>query len=349
MSKKTFYDEQGNAMRSRPSKPIYQKWWFWLSMVLGLIFGTIGIYALGSADETSNEPEEQEEQYTTEEIEEVEEMAEEEPEPVEEKEEIVEESTFTYEDFKGTYVTFEGQPYNSSLTSIESNIKVIGDDFYQSFNRWDFDMTSTILDKKVEGNILTLHLDSAESEVWGLHSESGIEQFELLHDGDKKILHSITHDYSFYSMSNQDLQNHYGQLEIDYARIIMTIMGKPPSLDQWAMWTSELGDPSVYVGQSVAGDPTELSAKVSYPEDVTHLSVSLSTMAESFFITYFPHGDGHITRYPFPSHYHQEDQSEEGYRQLAQEVLDDAFTLYVEPFDPYIVADFIGRIEFVYE
>lgn len=88
---------------------------------------------------------------------------------------------------------------------MEPNIIVLGDDFYQSFNRRDFDMTSTILDKPIEGNVLTLDLDSDENEMWGLHSESGTEQFEIRHDGDKKVLYSITKNYPLYSMSNQDL------------------------------------------------------------------------------------------------------------------------------------------------
>lgn len=39
-------------------------------------------------------------------------------------------------------------------------------------------------------------------------------------------------------MSIEDLQTDYSQLEIDYARIIMTINDEP-SLDQWAMWNAE--------------------------------------------------------------------------------------------------------------
>ncbi len=148
-------------------------------------------------------------------------------------------------------------------------------------------------------------------------------------------------------MSNQDLQTHYSQSEIDYARIIMTIHGEP-SLDQWAIWQAEWGTPVIHVRSNAAGDPTEVSREVSYPTDVIHLDVTSQGMAFGI-ITYTSHGDGHITRYPMPLHYHQEDQSEEGYRQLGQEALDDAYKIYIEPFDPYAVADFIGRVEFVTE
>lgn len=338
MTKKKFYDENGNEIRSRPSKPYYKKPWFWVIVVLGLIFGTIGIYTLVSEDEIADEPAEQELEKKVDETEHSEHEV--------LVEESVEEQTYTYDDFKGTYVLFEGEPYNSPIVEM-SDIIVLGDDFYQSFNRWDFDMTSTIRDKTVEENVLTLNLDNDENEQWGFHSESGKEQFELRHDGDKKVLYSITQDQSLYSMSNQDLQNYYSQSEIDYARIIMTINGEP-SLDQWAVWNAEWGVPVVKVRYNSAGDPTEVSNEVSYPEDVTHLDLTSQGMAAGI-ITYSPHGDGNITRYPMPLHYHQEDQSEEGYQQLAQDALDNADTISIEPFEPYTVADFIGRVRFVYE
>lgn len=337
MTKKRFYDAHGNAIRSRPLKPFYKKWWPWVTVGLVVIIGTIGMYIFSSENETVDEPHEQGVEETT-----LEDL-----ELADPKEKGTEEQTYTYEHFKGTYVAFEGEPYNSPVESMGSNIVILGDDFYQSFNRWDFDMTSTILDKTIEGNVLTLDLDSAESEMWGLHSERGTEQFKLHYDGDQKVLYSMTEDSSLYSMSNQDLQTHYSQSEIDYARIIMTIYGEP-SLDQWAMWNSNWGVPVINVSHHSAGDPTEASKKVSYPEDVTHLDLTHQGMAAGI-ITYAAHGDGHITRFPMPLHYHQEDQSEEGYRQLAQDGLDDAYMIYIEPFDPYTVADFIGRVEFVYE
>lgn len=334
MTKKRFYDEYGNEIRSRPPKRIYKKWLPWIIVVFCV---TIVIYVLGSKDEIVDEPIKQE----------VEETVVEDPEFGESEEKMVEEQIYTYEDFKGVYVPFEGEPYNSPVNSMGSNIVVLGDDFYRDFNRWDFDMTSTILDKIIEGNVLTLHLDSDESEMWGFHSESGTEQFELRYDGDKKVLYSITNDYTFYSMSLQDLQTHYTQSEIDYARIIMTIHGEP-SLDQWAVWNAEWSVPVVNVRFNSAGDPTEVSNGVSYPRNVTHLDLTSQGTAAGI-ITYTPHGDGYITRYPMPLNYHQKDQSEEGYRQLALEALDDSSTIYIEPFDPYTVADFIGRVEFVYE
>lgn len=247
--------------------------------------------------------------------------------------------TYTYEDFKGVYVPFEGEPYKSPIGSINPSIIVLEDESYRSFNRWDFDMTSTILDKTIEGNILTLDLDSDESEQWGLHSESGKEAFELRYDGNKKMLYSLTDDYAYYSMSNQDLQTHYDQLEIDYARIIMTVIGEP-SLDQYAMWDEE--NMQMSISYNSKDDATQASDEVFYPEDVTHLSfVGI--------ITYSTEGDGSIKRYHFPLDYLHEDQSGEGFRQADQAALDNPEKIVVEPFEPYSVADFIGRVEFVYE
>lgn len=215
-------------------------------------------------------------------------------------EEKVEEPTYTYEDFKEIYVPFTGEPYNSPIESM-GNLKVIGDNFYRSFNRWDYDITSTILDKAIEESVLTLHLDSDENEMWGLHSESGTEQFELSYIDDKKILYSITSDKSLYSMSSQDLQNNYNQLEIDYARIVMTIIGGNIPLDSWAV----VSPVTMYVSHSSADEPLGgWGGAPSYPKDVTHLSSNLldelshlSNLLESGTVTYSTQGDGNITLY----------------------------------------------------
>lgn len=341
MANKKIYDEQ--KYRSREPKPFYKKKLLWVIIILGVIFGAIGLSFLGSKDEAADEPIEK----AREDIIRTEETVIEENGNPDSEEEKLEKTSEIYENFEGTYVAFEGEPYNSPVDSLNGDIIVLGNDYYQSFNRWDFDMTSTILDKKIEGNILTLNLDSSENKALGMHSESGTEQFELRYDGDKKVIYSITKDYSLYSMSNKDLQTHYSQSEIDYARIIMTVIGDP-SLDQWAIWDTDNEIPVIKVSHNSAGDPTEASKDVFYPEDITHLNLTSQGMAAGV-ITYTVNDDGYITKYPMPLHYHQEDQSEEGYQKLAQEALDKASMLYVEPFDPYTVADFIGHVNFVYE
>ena len=336
MAKKRFYDEHGNEIRSRPSEPFYKKWGFWIFgvLLLLLIFGFIGIYALVSESEIADK---RIEQRVEEERNQGEEVGTEDDHV--NLEEIGEEQTYTYEDFKGIYVSFIGEPYNSPIGM--SDIIVLEDDFFQSFNRWDFDMTSTILEKTVEGNILTLDLDSDEDEQWGFHSESGIEQFELSYIDDKKILHSITKDESLYSMSNQDLQNNYDQSEIDYARIIMTLRGVP-SLDSWAAYSSEYdGDkPVIGVTYSNKGDfipYIDGDAEVGYPEDVTILYLQNKTRIDEISYTYASIKNGYIRVYPVPLNHAI---------RTGQEVIEEAEEKYIEPFEPYEVADFIGNVEF---
>lgn len=208
-------------------------------------------------------------------------------------------------------------------------------------------MISIILSKTIEDDILTIDLDSDENEMWGRHSESGTEEFKLRHQDNRKILYSPESDNSYYSMSSKNLQTEYKQLEIDYARIIMTILGQP-SLDQWAVWKNELGIPIIDVSYHSAGDSTEISEKVTYPEKVTHLSFTDAEMVTRT-ITYSTRGDGYIKVYPMPLPYNQDDQSTEGNLRIAEEAINNAYTIYVEPFEPYEVADFIGHVKFVYQ
>lgn len=341
-------DEQSDKILSRTQsktqKSFYKKKWFLIVVTLVVIFGFIGIYINVNKDEATDEPKNEDSEEVIESEEE--DVALEEANVVSEEENI-KEPIYTYEDFKGIYVAFEGEPYNSPINSNADHIIILEDNYYQSLNRWDYDMTSTILEKTIEDNILTLKLDSDEQEQWGLHSESGVEKFELSFNGDKKILRPINSNATLYSMTTEDLQTFYSQSEIDYARIIMTLYGVP-SLDSWAVWESENdAPPFVRVRHNSAGDPTDVSDQVTYPENVTHIDLTAQGMAFGM-VTYSTKGDGYITRYPMPLHYHQEDQSEEGYKQLAQNAIDDAKTIYVEPFEPYEVADFIGRVEFEY-
>src|SRR5699024_10464068 len=99
---------------------------------------------------------------------------------------------------------------------------------------------------------------------------------------------------------------------------------------------------------NAAGDPTDASEQVSYPEDVTHIDLTSQEMAWGV-ITYSSMSNGKIIRYPMPLHYHQEDQSKEGYRKLAQDAIDNADQIDIKPFEPYTVEEFIGNVKFVYE
>ncbi|HLQ84499.1 MAG TPA: hypothetical protein VK121_11775 [Pseudogracilibacillus sp.] len=59
MSKKKYYDEHGNEIRSRPEKANYKKVSFWLIIILSIIVGAVGMFILTNngeiADETKNE------------------------------------------------------------------------------------------------------------------------------------------------------------------------------------------------------------------------------------------------------------------------------------------------------
>lgn len=340
MAKKKISSESGKEIRfrSKSVKPFYKKWWFWTLLIVVLLVILVGNYILQSDTKIRNESYKPEREMD---VTETEEKASALKEPVEE----VREESYTYEDFKGTYVLFEGAPYNSPISGM-SDLIVLTEDSYQTFNRWDYDMTSPILSKNIKDDILTINLDSAENEIWGRHSESGTEEFKLDYQNDRKILYSTKSDNSYYSLSSEDLQSEYKQLEIDYARIIMTILGQP-SLDLWAVWKNELGTPIINVSYHAAGDSTEVSEEVTYPEKVTQLSLIDAEMVTRT-ITYSTQGDGYIKVYPIPLPYNQDDQSAEENIRIAKQAINDTYTIYVEPFEPYDVADFIGHVEFDY-
>lgn len=320
MTRKRFYDEHGNEIRSRPRKPIYKKWWLWMIVALGVTFGIIEFYTFGSIDE----PKDLEVRGETDK----EETRVKDPEIERSENEIVEDQTYTYEDFKGTYVVFEGEPYNSPIIS---NIIVLGDDDYRTFNRWDYDMTSIIQDKHIDENTLEIDVDSDENEAWGPHSESGTEQFELRFDGDQKVLyHQDTEDFIYYPMSDKDLQENYKQSEIDYARIIMTLRGVP-SLDFWGAFSSEYdGDkPVIGITYNNKGDfipHTIDEGDVEYPEDVTNLYLKNKTRRDEISYTYSSVEDGYIRVYPIPLNHALK---------TGEEVIDDAKEQYIKPFEPY--------------
>ena len=326
--------------RSSFSKPFYKRWWVWLVIILVVTIGVRGIYNIGEKDQTVDESLDQEkEEKTNKNDQDI--IKDKEAEATNsEQEDTPEESN--YEDFKGTYVEFEGEPYNSSILS---DIIVLGDAHYKTFDRWEFNMTSTILDKKIEGNTLTIELDSDENEMWGLHSETGTEQFTLDDKGDTKALHyEGSEDITYYSMTNKDLEEHYSQSEIDYARIIMTLRGVP-SVDSWEAYSAEYeGDkPIIGISYDTEGDSIPYiddDVEVGYPEDVTTLYLQNKTRQDEISYTYASIENGYIRVYPVPINHAI---------RTGEEVINDAEKKEIKPFEPYEVADFIGNVEFVYE
>lgn len=183
MSKKKYYDKDGNQIRSKPTKRFYRNGWF--NLLILVTIGSLVFLLTDILDQKDNEgiePFVSESNNSSSIVEEPSDEVVDTEDEITENQEIVEnneeELAYTYDDFKGTYVKFDGEPYHSPISSV-SNVIVLGDDFYQSFNRWDFDMISFIIDKNIEDNRLTLELDSDEQVKWGLHSETGTEQFMI--------------------------------------------------------------------------------------------------------------------------------------------------------------------------
>lgn len=141
-------------------------------------------------------------------------------------------------------------------------------------------------------------------------------------------------------MSDQDLQNHYSQSEIDYARIIMTLRGVP-SQDSWGVFSSEYdGDkPVIGVTHNNKGDfiPHTADDDVEYPEDTTNLYLKNKTRRDEISYTYSSIEDGSIRVYPVPLNHAI---------RTGEEVINDAEKKNIKPFEPYEVADFIGNVEF---
>lgn len=302
----------------------------WALVLVVVLLGVVGVYAI-SQKSTTTETASENTQVVTEETKE-----ETKKEAAEEKETVQEEtkekaSTYTYEDFKGTYVQFAGEPYNSPIQLMDY-IAVIGDEDYRIFDHWEVDETSTITSKSLSGNTLTLHTRSAANEMLGTPAENRTEQFKLSDDGHQKVLYSVTNNQTLYAMSKEDLQKHYKQSEIDYARIMMTL-GGVPSPDMWASIDPERYEkntekPAVYIAYSKK-DEYSPGRGVVYPEDVTHLYLASYDSGFQMSYTYAP--------------------LDAGYMRVYSEDASKSKVHYIKPFEPYEVAIFIGNVAFLNE
>ena len=126
--------------------------------------------------------------------------------------------------------------------------------------------------------------------------------------------------------------NDYKAIDIEYARIIEMI-GYP-------------GSGTVYATKEPAGTAivSNIADSPVFPQAVTYLTGEYTADG---MIVYSSHGNGYITLYPVPSHWHQDDQSEEGYRKYAQEILDSAIDVYVEVGDEAKIISRLERTTFV--
>ena len=326
VAKRKNYDENGNQVRSRTTKRLHKRGSMWALVLVVVLLGVVGVYAI-SQKSTTTETASENTQVVTEETK---------KEAAEVKETVQEEtkekaSTYTYEDFKGTYVQFSGEPYNSPIQLMDY-IAVIGDEDYRIFDHWEVDETSTITSKSLSGNTLTLHTRSAANEMLGTPAENRTEQFKLSDDGHQKVLYSVTNNKTLYAMSKEDLQKHYKQSEIDYARIMMTL-GGAEGLDMWVSIASEgyeqnTEKANVYIGYSKKNQSSP-GRSVVYPEDVTHLYLVGDDSDVKVSYTYAPLDAGYIRVY-----------SEDASKSKVH---------YIKPFEPYEVAIFIGNVAFLNE
>lgn len=144
-------------------------------------------------------------------------------------------------------------------------------------------------------------------------------------------------------MTEQELQNYYNQSEIDYARILL--MNEVDILD--------MNSPMLHVNDSLDIHHSTFATALGNFGFIRNLNLTLlrfeygdTTSLDSINIYYRPHGDGHITTYQLA----EVDLLLDRYAdEMEKEVLATAETVYVEPSEAYLIADFIKRVEFVYE
>lgn len=335
MKKKIYYDENGKPIRSKPTKKFYKKRTFWVGLIFIsiLTFFIFNFYAsndnkTAKPDKTSTDNVKSKPNKTVDKAVKV------------PKKSSEEKQSYTYEDFKGTYALFEGNPYKSGIESITS----FKDGHYETKDFWEFNQTSKITSKSIEGNILKLDYHLKGDYHFGHVDEVKTEEFELNISNGVKSLRSLTDDYTIYSMSEEDLQNNYKQEEIDYARIVMTVIGGDIPNDSWAVSspvTMRINHSEKNESLGGFGDAPF------YPENVTHLTSNLlgdlSHLSGSIYndtITYHAEGGGYMSLY----YLNQEESTRVG-----QEKIEDLGTVFIEPSEPHFVADFIGRVEFIYE
>ncbi|GEK30347.1 hypothetical protein KZO01_06560 [Kurthia zopfii] len=324
---------QERKYRSQPKKSgIKKPISIGLLITLGIIIGAGWMYFQGKQDEKVSEPQEKIHKEVKEEVK-------------KEKPKVEESPKLSFEDFKGTFVGFEGEPYKSPVDSSKFFILKITESDFQSFNRWDTEYTSPITKKEITKNVLTLHVDSMINRG-NKHSETGVEKFELNYEGDYKTLRLSSNGLTYYSMTTEDLQKYYSQSEIDYARIFMTMHGEPP-LDMRAAFHLNQQKPNIIINHDAAGQPTEFFDEIVYPTNVTHMT-SEGTLNEDGPITYKATGGGNITLFSQPEITESIPTKAEYIRVVQQEFNKGSGHRHIEPFEPYVVADFIKRVNFVY-
>lgn len=106
------------------------------------------------------------------------------------------------------------------------------------------------------------------------------------------------------------------------------------------------GSPTVNIHNSPAGEAVTSGYEetIKFPDPTVTLTGEYG--ADGLFV-YTPLGGGYIRVYPMPGHWHQDDQSLEGYRAYAQEILDNAQAVYIDSGDPDVVLQKLQSTTFI--
>ncbi|SDQ02535.1 hypothetical protein [Carnobacterium viridans] len=234
--------------------------------------------------------------------------------------------------YKETYDSanslFEEGKYSESMEQVNNLLEdeTLGEPYYLSIKKLSEELKISI-SEKIDQIAATESQSEAESKKnVALESDSTDQEF-----ADISEVQTVQEETGSTSLEQ------YDPLEIEYARILLMTGSVDPN------------SPVINVAHTPAGTPIAdyySNDSAEYPNVVTHL---FGEFGASGSITYSSNGDGTITIYPVPSHWHQEDQSPEGYRALTQEILDTAQTVYVDLGNDSDVINKIESVEFIYQ
>lgn len=137
---------------------------------------------------------------------------------------------------------------------------------------------------------------------------------------------SVSESISPQVSDSTDLLSNYSDLEIEYARVWLAVMGT-----QYKQW---LADPStgfeLHVSKSPAGTPIDPydQGSVAFPAETVTLSGNISFQG---LVVYSSNHNGTITQYPVPSHWQHNETSDhpELVKEKTQKILDEASTVSI--------------------
>lgn len=330
MSKKKYYDENGLQLRSKPKRKKHKVPIF---LILILTIATV-YFVVNHQNRIVDTQQNQEENKMN--------LVEKDNMKSDLNQEEVNNNVhqkYGYDDFKGIYTTFSGVPYQSESWGRYE----LTDSIYRYNDFWEEEFINEIISKKIDQDVLTIkYLYHGDPEN-DFKEEIKIEKFKLIYENNIKKLYSITNDYTLFAIDEPELNKFYKQIEIDYVRILMTILDGPLGLDSLAM----MEDNSIIVSSSPANEPLGgWKDGPYYPEKVIHLTTPFldeirhNDLISNSTITFHPHGDGNITVYVL---------DKTGADRVSKEKIINKGTIYVNPSDPFHVVNLLGHFRFIYE